>query len=131
MNFKPQFFLMKNKMKKYDKHKLKAYFLRDTDIIIGLIFKMMKNQMIKQQTVKKEEIKFGDLPRTPSEDDLTSMPSLEDDEEELKEAKGLKIFTSSKLLTGLPVLLAQIKAGNSSYKLQEENQNNPISFLTA
>ena len=81
--------------------------------------------------MKKEEIKFGDLPRTPSEDDLTSMPSLEDDEEELKEAKGLKIFTSSKLLTGLPVLLAQIKAGNSSYKLQEENQNNPISFLTA
>ena len=131
MNFKPQFFLMKNKMKKHDKHKLKAYFLRNTDIIIGLIFKMMKNQMIKQQTVKKEEIKFGDLPRTPSEDDLTSMPSLEDDEEELKEAKGLKIFTSSKLLTGLPVLLAQIKAGNSSYKLQEENQNNTISFLTA
>ena len=81
--------------------------------------------------MKKEEIKFGDLPRTPSEDDLTSMPSLEDDEEELKEAKGLKIFTSSKLLTGLPVLLAQIKAGNSSYKFQEENQNNPISFLTA
>ena len=81
--------------------------------------------------MKKEEIKFGDLPRTPSEDDLTSMPSLEDDEEELKEAKVLKIFTSSKLLTGLPVLLAQIKAGNSSYKLQEENQNNPISFLTA
>ena len=81
--------------------------------------------------MKKEEIKFGDLPRTPSEDDLTSMPSLEDDEEELKEAKGLKIFTSSKLLTGLPVLLAQIKAGNSSYKLQEENQNNPISFLKA
>ena len=35
-------------MKKHDKHKLKAYFLRDTDIIIGLIFKMMKNQMIKQ-----------------------------------------------------------------------------------
>ena len=55
--------------------------------------------------MKKEEIKSGDLPRTPSEDDLTSMPSLEDDEEELKEAKGLKIFTSSKLLTGLPVLL--------------------------
>ena len=48
MNIKPQFFLMKNKMKKHDKHKLKAYFLRDTDIIIGLIFKMMKNQMIKQ-----------------------------------------------------------------------------------
>ena len=81
--------------------------------------------------MKKEEIKFGDLPRTPSEDDLTSMSSLEDDEEELKEEKGLKTFSPNKLLTGLPVLLAQIKAGNSSYKLQEENQNSPISFLTA
>ena len=49
------------------------------------------------------------------------MPSLEGDEKELKEAKGLKTFSPNKLLTGLPVLLAQIKAGNSSYKLQEEN----------
>ena len=59
------------------------------------------------------------------------MSSLEDDEKELKEAKGLKTFSPNKLLTGLPVLLAQIKAGNSSYKLQEENQNNTISFVTA
>ena len=59
------------------------------------------------------------------------MPSLEDDEKELKEAKGLKTFSPNKLLTGLPVLLAQIKAGNSSYKLQGENQNNTTSFVTA
>ena len=49
------------------------------------------------------------------------MSSLEGDGKELKEAKGLKTFSPNKLLTGLPVLLAQIKAGNSSYKLQEEN----------
>ena len=40
--------------------------------------------------------------------DLFDMPSLESDEEEVKEEKGLKIFISNKLLTRLPILLAQI-----------------------
>ena len=34
------------------------------------------------------------------------MPPLEDDEEEVKEGKGLKIVTTDKLLTRLPILLA-------------------------
>ena len=46
------------------------------------------------------------------------MPPLEGDEEKVKEGKGLKILTSNKLLTRLPILLAQIKAGNNSYKLK-------------
>ena len=33
---------------------------------------------------------------------------------------GLKVFTSNKLLIRLPILLAQIKAGNNSYKLKNE-----------
>ena len=44
--------------------------------------------------------------------DLPSMPPLERDKE-VKE-KGLKILTPNKLLTRLPVLLVQIKPGNSS-----------------
>ena len=48
------------------------------------------------------------------------MPSLESDEEELKEAKGLKVLTPNKLLTRLPILLARIKAGHNSYKLKNE-----------
>ena len=48
------------------------------------------------------------------------MPPLEGDEEEVKEGKGLKILTGNKLLPRLPVLLAQIKAGNNSYKLKNE-----------
>ena len=48
------------------------------------------------------------------------MPPLEGDEEEVQEEKGLKILTSNKLLTRLPILLAQIKAGNNSYKLKNE-----------
>ena len=33
---------------------------------------------------------------------------------------GLKMLTSNKLLTRLPILSAQIKAGNNSYKLKNE-----------
>ena len=39
-------------------------------------------------------------------------------EEEVKEGKTLKILTPNKLLTRLPVLLAQMKAGNNSNKLK-------------
>ena len=48
------------------------------------------------------------------------MPLLEGDEKELKEGKGLKILTPNKLLTRLPILLVQIKAGNNLYKLKKE-----------
>ena len=48
---------------------------------------------------------------------LSDMPPLEGDEE-VKEGKGLKMLTPNKLLTRLPILLAQIKAGNNSYKLK-------------
>ena len=55
------------------------------------------------------------------------MPPLDGDEEELKEGKRLKILTSNKSLTRLPILLAQIKAGNNSYKLK--NEIRPILYL--
>ena len=51
--------------------------------------------------------------------DLPDMPSLEDNEK-VKEGKGLKILTPNKLLTTLSILLAQIKAGNNSFKLKNE-----------
>ena len=41
------------------------------------------------------------------------MPPLEDDEEELKKEKGLKILIPNKLVTRLPILLAQTKIGNN------------------
>ena len=34
--------------------------------------------------------------------------------------KKLKILTLNKILTRLPILLAQVKAGNNSYKLKNE-----------
>ena len=44
----------------------------------------------------------------------------EGDEEGVKEGKGLKVLTPNKLLTRLPILLAQVKAGSNSYKLKSE-----------
>ena len=51
---------------------------------------------------------------------LSDMPPLEVDEEEVKEGKELKILNPNKLLTRLPILLAQIKAGNNSNQLKNE-----------
>ena len=52
-------------------------------------------------------------------DDTKLIPILEGDTK-VKEGKGLKILTLDKLLTGLPVLLAQIKARNNLRKLKSE-----------
>ena len=46
-------------------------------------------------------------------DGIPPMTALAGDEEEVKEGKVLKILASNKLLTGLPVLLAQINFGNN------------------
>ena len=40
------------------------------------------------------------------------MPPLKYDEEEVKERKGLKVLTPNKLLTRIPILLAQIIYAN-------------------
>ena len=48
------------------------------------------------------------------------MLALEGDEGEVKEGTGLKILIPNKLLTKLPISLAQTKAGNNSYKLKNE-----------
>ena len=41
-------------------------------------------------------------------------------DEEVQERKRLKFLTPNKALTRLPILLAQIKTGNNSYKLKNE-----------
>ena len=48
----------------------------------------------------------------------SDMPSVACDEEEVKGRKRLKILTSHKSLTRLPLLFAPIKAGNNSNKLK-------------
>ena len=50
---------------------------------------------------------------------MSDKPLLEGDEE-VKGGKRLEILVPDKLLTILPILLAQTKAGNNSYKLKHE-----------
>ena len=52
------------------------------------------------------------------EEEVDNLLPLKDDEEEVKEDKELKILTPNKMSTRLPVLLAQTKTGNNSYKLK-------------
>ena len=46
------------------------------------------------------------------EKELDDLPSLEGDEEEVKEEKWLRILTRNKLLNRLSILLARVKTGN-------------------
>ena len=50
------------------------------------------------------------------------MPELETDKEAEKrqQGQGLKILTPQQMITRLPILLAQLKAGNNSQKLKNE-----------
>ena len=54
------------------------------------------------------------------DENLSPILSQEGDEEEPKEGIEIKIVTLNKGTTRLPVLLAQIKAGNNSWKLNIE-----------
>ena len=41
-----------------------------------------------------------------------------------QQGQGLKILTPNQMLNRLPISLAQLKAGNNSEKLKNENQKN-------
>ena len=51
------------------------------------------------------------------------MPPLEGDEEQVREKKRINILTPNKLLTRLPILLAQIKAGIQTNSNEFYNSN--------
>ena len=70
-------------------------------------------------TEKKEPI---DTTRKTYKEESTDLSdiALEGHEEEVRERKYKKILTPKRLLAILPILSAQIKAGNNSYKLKNE-----------
>ena len=111
------------------------------------IYKTQNDQLTKAQKkrIKVQNVPIGLYLENLStdlyldEDDLPPMPALKGDENvelepeettaqriKLNSRKrkatrtGLKVLTPNKLLTRLPILLAQIKAGNNSYKLKSE-----------
>ena len=52
--------------------------------------------------------------------DIVDLYNLKSDSDTSKKGKGLKILTDKQVLNRLPILLAQIEAGNNSIKLKNE-----------
>ena len=69
--------------------------------------------------------KSGDSTLKIDGEESYDLPLLESDEE-VKEGKGLKVLTQSKLLTRFPVLLAQRILGKNSYKLKTKSDKSCI-----
>ena len=72
--------------------------------------------------INEREKKLDDTPPMLESDEefVDIEPKLLLEGEEVKEETELKILTPNKLLTRLPVLLAQIKAESNSYKLKNK-----------
>ena len=52
--------------------------------------------------------------------DIVDLYNLKSDRDTSEKGEGLKILTGKQMLNRLPILLAQIKAGNNSIKLKNE-----------
>ena len=52
--------------------------------------------------------------------DIVDLYNLKSDSDTSKKGEGLKILTDKQMLNRLPILLAQIEAGNNSIKLKNE-----------
>ena len=61
--------------------------------------------------------------------DIPDMPPLEGDEEEMKEAKWLKILTPKKLLTRLDSIISTYKSWKQFIQIKKWNKTNIISFV--
>ena len=59
---------------------------------------------------------------TGEQPDTTDLPGLEteDEAEKRQKGQGLKILTRQQMITRLPILSAQLQAGNNSRKLKNE-----------
>ena len=54
--------------------------------------------------------------------DIVDFYNLKSGSDTSKKGKGLKILTNQQMLNRLPILLAQIQAGNNSIKLKNETR---------
>ena len=63
---------------------------------------------------------IGDLYNLKSDIDTGDLYNLKSDIDTSKKGEGLKILTNKQMLNRLPILLAQIQAGNNSKSLKNE-----------
>ena len=117
---------MNYQMLKKEKRKLRDNFGPKNVILKGYDYNLQSEN--KEEFTHKEESKekeSSDKEESADKEeslDLSDIPPLEGDEEEIREGKGIKNLTSNKILTKLPTLLVEIKAGNNSHKLKNETR---------
>ena len=78
------------------------------------ILNLQKKKVVFLQTKKKMRRYARDLK------DIADLYNIKLDSDTSKSGKGLKILTNKQMLNCLPILLAQIEAGNNSIKLKNE-----------
>ena len=78
------------------------------------IFKQLEENFMGSKA--DEEVNDEADDETDEQPDTTDMLELETEESPEQEGKGLKILTLQKMLSRLPISLAQLKAGNNSQK---------------
>ena len=102
-------------------------------LVIDLKKSLIKTQLtglnIDMQSMSKDEIKNKNLPALIEgveeiliyleKIDMAELESKEEAEQRQR-GQGLKIMVPSQLITRLPILLLQVKAGNNSNKLKNE-----------
>ena len=112
------------------KYKPKKLFVKGSDYSVWS--KNEEESTDKEESADKEESTNKKESSDKEESvDLSDMPLLEGDEEEVIEGKGLKILTPNKLLTRFTILLAQIKSWIQFIQIKKRNQANTLSFVSA
>ena len=80
------------------------------------IIRLKKSQVVFLQTKKKMRRYVKSLK------DIVDFYNLKSGSDTSKKGEGLKILSNKQLLNRLPILLAQIQAGNNSIKLKNETR---------
>ena len=90
-------------------------------------------EMYKIADIAEFILKFNDDDDDDKQFDFTDMLELESEEFAAQrintQGKGLKILIPNEMLSRLPITLAQLKAGNNSEKLKNENKATIVFFV--
>ena len=90
-------------------------------------------EMYKIADIAELILKFNDDDDDDKQFDFTDMLELESEEFAAQrintQGKGLKILIPNEMLSRLPITLAQLKAGNNSEKLKNENKATIVFFV--
>ena len=84
------------------------------------IFKEVRKIYIPPRTSLADEKSDADTDSQSEKLDIAQGEKSESDEETEQKRKGLKILTPKQMVTRLPILLAQLKAGNNSQNLKHD-----------